>query len=52
MRDIIINLNVPQETKDFLLKTKIEEDEFEDINIKFFSKENGFLCDMVEWSIM
>lgn len=50
MRDIIMNLNLPQETKDFLLKTKIEEDEFEDINIKFFSKENGFLCDVVEWT--
>ncbi|OCA98723.1 SUKH-4 family immunity protein [Clostridium beijerinckii] len=50
MRDIVMNLNLPQETKDFLLKSKIEEDEFEDINIKFFSKENGFLCDVVEWT--
>lgn len=50
MRDIIMNLNLPHETKEFLLKTKIEEDEFEDINIKFFSKENGFLCDVVEWT--
>lgn len=50
MKDIIMNLNLPQETKDFLCKTKIEEDEFEDINIKFFNKERGFLCDVVEWT--
>lgn len=50
MGDIIMNLNLPQETKDFLLKTKIEEDEFEDINIKFFIKETGFLCDVLEWT--
>ena len=50
MKDIIMNLNLPQETKDFLCKTKIEEDEFEDINIKFFNKECGFLCDVVEWT--
>ncbi len=50
MKDIIMNLKLPQETKDFLCKTKIEEDEFEDINIKFFNKECGFLCDVVEWT--
>lgn len=50
MRDIIMDLKLPQETKDFLLKTKIEKDEFEDINIKFFNKEHGFLCDVVEWT--
>lgn len=50
MRDIIMSLNLPQDTKDFLLKTKVEEDEFEDINIKFYSKENGFLCDVLEWT--
>lgn len=50
MRDTIVNLNLPQEAKEFLLKTKIEEDEFEYINIKFFSEENGFLCDVVEWT--
>ncbi|CUU48372.1 hypothetical protein [Clostridium beijerinckii] len=27
MRETIVNLNLPQETKEFLLKTKIEEDE-------------------------
>ncbi|AKN31064.1 hypothetical protein Ccar_09465 [Clostridium carboxidivorans P7] len=50
MRDIIMNLKLPQETKDFLLKTKIEKDEFQDINIKFFNKEHGVLCDVVEWT--
>jgi len=50
MRDTIVNLNLPQEAKEFLLKTKIEEDEFEYINIKFFSEGNGFLCDVVEWT--
>ncbi|WML33317.1 hypothetical protein [Clostridium sp. OS1-26] len=50
MKDIIMNLNFSQETKDFLCKTKIEVDEFEDINIKFFNKERGFLCDVVEWT--
>lgn len=50
MRDIIMSLNLPQETKDFLCKTKIEEDEFYDININFFNKKHGFLCDVVEWT--
>ncbi|GCD10044.1 hypothetical protein [Clostridium tagluense] len=50
MKNIIMNLKLPQGTKDFLCKTKIEEDEFEDINIKFFNKEDGFLCDVVEWT--
>jgi hypothetical protein len=50
MRDIIMNLNLPQETKDFLYKTKIEEDEFEDINIGFFNKERGYLRDVLEWT--
>ncbi len=50
MKDIIMNLKLPQDTKDFLCKTKIEEDEFEDLNIKFFDKEHGFLCDVVEWT--
>ncbi|WPC39587.1 hypothetical protein [Clostridium sp. JS66] len=50
MRNIIMSLNLPQETKDFLCKTKIEEDEFYDININFFNKEHGFLCDVVEWT--
>lgn len=50
MRDTIMSLNIPEEIKEFLLKTKIEEEEFEDINIKFFNKESGFLCDVVEWT--
>lgn len=50
MRDTIMSLNIPEEIKEFLLKTKIEEEEFEDINIKFFNKKSGFLCDVVEWT--
>lgn len=50
MKDIIMNLNLPQETKSFLCKTEIDENEFEYINIKFFNKESGFLCDVVEWT--
>lgn len=45
-----MNLNLPQETKNFLYKTKIEEDEFENINIEFFSKERGYLRDVLEWT--
>lgn len=50
MRDIIMNLNLPQETKNFLYKTKLEEDGFENINIEFFSKERGYLRDVLEWT--
>ncbi|WP_246517513.1 hypothetical protein [Clostridium aciditolerans] len=50
MKDIIADLKLPQETKDFLYNTKIKKNEFESINIKFFSKEQGFLCDIVEWT--
>lgn len=45
-----MNLNLPQETKDFLYKTKIEENEFENINIEFFNKERGYLRDVLEWT--
>lgn len=50
MRDTVMSSNIPEEIKEFLLKTKIEEEEFEDINIKFFNKKSGFLCDVVEWT--
>jgi hypothetical protein len=40
--EMIIELKSPEGIEEV-------EDEFEDINIKFFSKENGFLCDVVEW---
>ncbi|MCX8169563.1 MAG: hypothetical protein N3D72_00565 [Candidatus Methanomethyliaceae archaeon] len=50
MKDIIRNLKLPQETKDFLEKTKIKKKQFESINIKFFDKAQGFLSDVVEWT--
>lgn len=50
MRHIIMNLNLPQEAKDFLYKTKIKEGEFENINIEFYNKEHGYLRDVLEWT--
>lgn len=50
MKDIVMKLNLPQGAKNFLCKTKIKEDDFEDLNIKFFNKEHGFLYDVVEWT--
>ncbi|MBU3104305.1 hypothetical protein [Clostridium gasigenes] len=50
MKDIIVDLNIPQETKDFLCNTKIKKNEFESLGIEFVNKEQGFLFDVVEWT--
>lgn len=47
----INNLSVPQETKDFLQDHKFEENEFDYLNVDICSVEDGFLLNVVEWTI-
>lgn len=46
----IAKLNLPIDSMHFLLKHKIKGNEFECLNVEFYTYSNGFLLDVVEWT--
>ncbi|MBE7123922.1 hypothetical protein [Bacillus cereus] len=46
----IDKLNLPIDSKDFILNHQIKENEFECLNVDFYTYSNGFLLDVVEWT--
>jgi hypothetical protein len=46
----IAKLNLPIDSKHFLLNHQIKETEFECLNVDFHTYSNGFLLDVVEWT--
>lgn len=46
----IAKLNLPIDSKDFILNHQIKENEFECLNVNFYTYSNGFLLDVVEWT--
>ncbi|MCU5181173.1 hypothetical protein [Bacillus toyonensis] len=46
----IAKLNLPIDSKHFLLNHQIKENEFECLNIEFYTYSNGFFLDVVEWT--
>ncbi|MGG3889896.1 SUKH-4 family immunity protein [Metabacillus fastidiosus] len=47
----INKLNLPIDTKNFLLTNKFKENEFDCLNVDFFSYSDGFLLNVAEWTI-
>ncbi|MED4531224.1 SUKH-4 family immunity protein [Metabacillus fastidiosus] len=47
----INKLNLPIDTKKFLLTNKFKENEFDCLNVDFFSSSDGFLLNVAEWTI-
>ena len=46
----IAKLNLPIDSMHFLLNHQIKENEFECLNVEFYTYSNGFLLDVVEWT--
>ncbi|HDR7635509.1 MULTISPECIES: SUKH-4 family immunity protein [Bacillus] len=46
----IAKLNLPIDSMHFLLNHQIEGNEFECLNVEFYTYSNGFLLDVVEWT--
>ncbi|PDY94459.1 hypothetical protein [Bacillus toyonensis] len=46
----IAKLNLPIDSKHFLLNHQIKETEFECLNVDFYTYSNGFFLDVVEWT--
>ncbi|PET97252.1 hypothetical protein CN527_19915 [Bacillus cereus] len=46
----IAKLNLPMDSMHFLLNHQIKENEFECLNVEFYTYSNGFLLDVVEWT--
>ncbi|PED98001.1 hypothetical protein [Bacillus toyonensis] len=46
----IAKLRLPMDSKHFLLNHQIKENEFECLNVEFYTYSNGFLLDVVEWT--
>lgn len=46
----IAKLNLPIDSMHFLLKHQIKGNEFECLNVEFYTYSNGFLLDVVEWT--
>lgn len=46
----IVKFKLPIAVKHFLLNHQIKENEFECLNIEFYTYSNGFLLDVVEWT--
>ncbi|MCU7393022.1 hypothetical protein [Bacillus sp. ST24] len=46
----IAKLNLPVDSMHFLLNHQIKENEFECLNVEFYTYSNGFLLDVVEWT--
>lgn len=46
----IDKLNLPIDSKNFILNHQIKENEFECLNVDFYTYSNGFLLDVVEWT--
>ncbi|PEM10802.1 hypothetical protein COI51_28655 [Bacillus toyonensis] len=46
----IAKLNLPIDSKHFLLNHQIKETEFKCLNVDFYTYSNGFLLDVVEWT--
>ncbi|MFU1888225.1 hypothetical protein [Bacillus wiedmannii] len=46
----IAKLNLPMDSMHFLLNHQIKGNEFECLNVEFYTYSNGFLLDVVEWT--
>ncbi|MFK4294649.1 hypothetical protein ABH955_003888 [Bacillus sp. RC240] len=46
----IAKLNLPIDSMHFLLNHQIKENEFECLNVEFYTYSNGFLLNVVEWT--